>query len=113
MSNTETHAPPADAEEPPFDASDPEQVQKAKSKAGRKRKAEVDVVQALMSSRDGRAWLWGHLVSCHIYEACFHEGRPDATAFQLGERNVGLKILADMNRYPDLMMVMMQERLND
>lgn len=107
-----TVTPQEEAIQETYDASDPEQVQKRKSKAGRKRKVEVDVVGALMADRNGRAWLYGLLEMTHIYESCFTEGRADATAFLLGERNVGLRILADMQNYPELFMQLMQERIN-
>jgi hypothetical protein len=104
----EVVSPPED--DRPFDASDPEQVQKRKSRAGRDKRAKEDVVKALLETRNGRLWLRGMLTDCHIFEDCFRESSATGTAFLLGERNAGLRLLVQVQRHPNLYVAMMKEK---
>lgn len=82
--------------ERPYDTADPQQVNTARKKAARKDRERLDVVRGLMTLPEGRAWLYGLLDRCHIFENVFVPGQPDATGFRCGERNVGLSVLADI-----------------
>jgi hypothetical protein len=97
----------------PYDAADPEQVERQKQAAARHAKAMRVVVATLMATQDGRAWVWGQLVNCHIFQPSFVPGDSHATAFRDGERNSGLRILADvMSAAPELYVMMAKEASN-
>ena len=99
-----------EANERPFDASDPDQVNFARIKAGRKHTERLRVVRALMENKECRAWLYELLAFCNIGGSPFVQGQPDATAFKLGQQNVGLMILSDINSSaPELYMTMISE----
>lgn len=97
----------------PYDAADPEQVERAERAAKRHEKAMRVVVATLLSTPDGRAWMWGHLVSGHIFEASFVAGDPHLTSFRDGERNAMLRLLGDVMRAaPEQYMLMAKENGN-
>lgn len=80
----------------PYDASDPEQVNAARKKAGRQKKTRLEVIQALMSLPAGRQWVYEKLTDCHVYGPTFVAGDPYLSAFREGERHVGLGLLQDV-----------------
>lgn len=79
-----------------FDSADPEQVNKARKRSGRKRRDRLEFVKAAMQHPQGRAWFHDLLVACHVFHTPFLVGQGDATAFRCGEQNVGLRVLADI-----------------
>lgn len=98
---------------PTYNASDERQVKKARRKAAQAQAIKHDVVRKVMSSAPGRAWIYEMLDACHIYHTPFMVGNPDGTAFNLGEHNRGLALLADVQAAaPDLYLQMIQEAKN-
>lgn len=98
----------------PFDASDPKKVEAAKVKAGRIRKQDDEVLKGVLATPQGRAFLYRILSELHIFETAFLEGRPDATAFRLGEQNFGLRLIASITRVDtDAYVLMMKEAQTD
>ena len=99
-----------DVVERSFDASDPDQVNFARIKAGRKNTERLRVVRALMENKECRGWLYDLLAFCNVGSSAFVQGAADSTAFKLGQQNVGLMILADINAAaPELYMQMITE----
>ena len=96
-----------------YDASDPKAIARAKSAAGRRKKADEDVVKAIMKTANGRSWLFRILEACHIFQPSIVIGQPDATAFREGERNVGLRLLQIVQRMTELYLVMIKENTKD
>lgn len=93
-----------------YDAADPVQVRQRQLSAKRREKADRDVLTSLMSSPDGRAWIWSYLSDCHCFALSFDRD-PYQTAFNEGERNAGQKLLAQINRTcPDLLIQAQKER---
>jgi hypothetical protein len=80
----------------PFDASDPESVNRARKKAGRKKVNRLRIIEAVMEQPEGRKWMYEVLNMCHIYSTPFVQGDPYASAFQMGEQNIGNMLLADV-----------------
>jgi hypothetical protein len=69
-----------------------------------------DVVASIMSLVPGRQWMLELLEGCHLFASSF-TGNALETAFAEGERNVGLKLLADIMRVcPQQYILMVQER---
>lgn len=94
-----------------FDASDPVAEGNAKRDAARHAREDADVLRKIMHDKQGRAWLYRQLESCHIYSSTFTPGQSDVTAFQLGEENYGKKLmLASQSASVDLYMQMIREQ---
>jgi hypothetical protein len=94
----------------PYDTSDPKQVNTARKRAARFRRERLDEVRTIMGRESGRAWVYGHLESCSIFSTTFTHGDPHASSFKEGERNAGLRLLADvMEAAPDQYVVMVRE----
>ena len=89
-------------------AADEQQVKKAAEREKSEREIEMADVKALMSSVIGRRFMNRLLSSCGLYRLSFNNS-GSITAFNEGERNVGLKFLADVTEYPDLYLLMLQE----
>ena len=69
-----------------------------KSIRRREKQARIDaassaaVIRNVMSTVEGRAWLWSFLSDCHIFSTSF-TGDALTSAFAEGERNVGQRLL--------------------
>lgn len=99
--------------ERPFDASDQHAVERRTSKAKRKEAKRLAGLKLLCDSSDGRAWIWGFLDQFGFTRSSFS---PDALAmaFKEGERNVTLRVMADINRVaPDTYLRMQRENATD
>lgn len=71
--------------------------------------ARREIIHGVMSTPNGRQWMWDLLGSCHIFATTF-VGDPLQSAFAEGQRNVGLSLLADiMAHCPDYYIQAMRE----
>lgn len=95
-------------DERPYDASDPEQVNQRNRDAKRRAYRHREVLHRIMGTTDGRAWLWDLLEFCHMNETSF---AADARfhAFREGERNVGLFVNGQMQRFAAEYLQMLKE----
>ncbi len=103
-----------------FDASDPAAEDNAKRDAARVARQDADVIRKLLHDKDGRAWFYRHLQSCHIFGAgrsgpvegsTFAPGQSDVTAYRLGEENIGKRLMMQaMDASPDLYLLMIKEQ---
>lgn len=99
-----------DLAETPYDASDPEQVNKQRVKAGRRKTKRLEVIKALMSHKDGREWIYELLERGHIYHTSFVQGDSHASAFKEGERNITNQLLIDVtSAAPEEYLMMLKE----
>jgi hypothetical protein len=95
-------------EEVDYDTSDPEQVNTAKKKDGRNNAKRLLFVENSMATFEGRAWFYGH-----VFEDVFVPGMSDLTGYRCGERNIGLRILADIQSVaPKDYLTMVEENKN-
>lgn len=78
-----------------YDTSDKESVNKARKKYARKRADRLKYVQASMQFPEGRAWFYDYLVFAKVFQTAFSED-PYKTAFNLGQQNIGLMLLDDI-----------------
>lgn len=98
-------------DEQPYDASDPEQVNNRKRSAGRRKADERKFLREVLDKPAGRNWMWGLLEFCNAFDVGFVAGDPYATHLNLGMRNVGLKLIADISEVaPEAMTRMLKER---
>lgn len=59
---------------------------------------EIEDLQAIMGDAAGRRFMWRLLGQTGVYRSSF-TGEPHGTIFREGERNVGLRLLAIINRH--------------
>lgn len=53
-------------------------------------------LKEIMSTRDGRAWMWDHLSACGVFRSSYVSNSLDMS-YNEGMRNVGLRLLADLH----------------
>ena len=84
---------------------------KRQAKADKARQAQDDaVVQSLMATPAGRAWMRAKLERCHIFSITFAGEKTHTSAFADGERNVGLILFSDIMRAcPEMYIQMMKD----
>lgn len=97
-----------------LDVADQGEVQK-RTRSLKDRQRDLDEsIKAFMSHKAGRAWVWDHLSACGLYRASVRAGDPHMTYFHEGERNVGLRLLAQLQRTcPDLYATMTKENTDE
>lgn len=92
-------------------AADPKQVQRAGEKAVRGREREISDILWILSDPRGRRFFWRYLGICGVFRQSFTGN--STTFFNEGERNVGLKLLSDLNdARPEAYIEMMKEAKN-
>ncbi len=90
-------------------AADESQVKEADYKAKRGRERELDDVRYVLSNVQGRRFLWRYIKECGIFQTSF-TGVANTTFFREGEKNVGLRMMADINESePEMWITMMKE----
>ena len=104
----------ADSERVAFDPGDHKQVQDRARQAKERLRESDAAIKTLMSSESGRTWMWDHLSACGLYRMSARSGDAHMTYFNEGERNVGLRLLAQLQRAcPDLYFLMSKENARD
>lgn len=78
-----------------MNASDPKQVEASDKRAKRRREQELRDFKAIIGTREGRRYVWGLLCLCHVFESSWEASAK--IHFNEGERNIGLKLLKDIN----------------
>lgn len=78
-----------------YDASDPKQVKEKANIFKVTETIKADAIREVMRSRSGRTWVHSLLEACHVWRSSFAV-EPLAMAFAEGERNIGLKITAEV-----------------
>jgi len=69
------------------------------------------VVQQLMSTTDGREYMWNKLQECDVFENIF-ENDPIMSAYRSGKRAAGLLLEQDLKAYaPGSYIKMLQENM--
>jgi hypothetical protein len=84
-------------EQKPFvtNAADESQVKAAGHKERRHREIQISDMKQVLSTVEGRRFIWELLSFCRIFESSYNG--QFGTIYNEGHRNVGLKILADVN----------------
>ena len=85
-----------DPQEPAYDAGDEGQVGERAIKAKNTARERMAGLVAMMQSRNGRAYIWWLLGECKVFSTSFTGN--STTFFNEGMRQVGLLLLADINR---------------
>ena len=78
---------------------EPEELKAQKDredKARVKREKEMADIRDVLSTPGGRRFIWRLLAESNTIDASFVPGQYDMTAFKEGQRDIGLKILLDI-----------------
>ncbi len=96
-----------------YNADDPKQVAAARKQAEFDEAVKFDEIRRWMGTSIGRKLIYDYLQSAHIFSTTFIQGSPDGSAFAEGERNHGLRLLADVqSASAELYMQMVAEAKN-
>ena len=86
------------------------QVKKAKQKTESLNDQKLNDVREIMNSVRGRRFYWRLMAKCGIFHNNFHGEKTHDTAYDLGQRNIGLQLLADVNEAaPEAYLIMLRE----
>ena len=92
-----------------YNAADRRHIKAAQRAARRVEEERRSVINNIMGSSAGRSYIFDRLQQCHIFETTFSDS-PGRSAFAEGERNIGLRELADIMRFcPDQYVAMVRE----
>jgi hypothetical protein len=80
----------------PMNASDPQQIAEVEGKAKRKRDQSCADLLSVMATHEGRRFVWRILEGTGIYKLSY-TGNSE-TFFNEGQRNVGLKLLSELQK---------------
>ena len=92
-----------------YDASSRKDIRAAEKSATRLANDRLQFLRAALDTREGRAWFYHFLADCHLFADPFTN---DALreAYTKGERNVGLRIFADIiANCPDQYILMVKD----
>jgi hypothetical protein len=88
---------------------DPEQVKKAAEKEKQGYERDLDDVRKILATDYGRRFFWRYLGICGVFRTSFTGNSH--TFFNEGERNIGLRLLEDVNNAdPTAYVKMVNER---
>jgi hypothetical protein len=94
-----------------YNAADETQVRERGNKEKLRRAQELDDVREILRTKGGRRFYWRYLTDCGLFKTSMTGNSQ--TYFLEGQRNVGLKLLADMNQAaPEAYLLMQQEKDN-
>lgn len=90
-------------------SSDENQVKDADRKDFNRQQREVDDLTWVLSEKKGRRFLWRFLSeNCRVFKTCYSQDTNE-TYFLEGNRNVGLKLMDEINEInPDLYVKMIK-----
>ena len=92
-----------------YDASNRKDIRRLEKESRQAEVTRLDYLRAAMSVAQGRAWFHDLLEACHLFADPF-TGNALFEAYSKGERNVGLRIFADLIAHcPDDYVQMMKE----
>jgi hypothetical protein len=102
-----------DEQQVAFDANDPSAIEAAEKNNARIKAKKLRVVEAIMSSEDGRAWMFDLLgTNCHVFADNPMRDTPERNGRYEGERAVGLRLLDEiMTAAPEQFWLMRMEHL--
>lgn len=94
-----------------YDASDQEQVNKARQKVGREKKAHLNFVHNILQTPDGRKWYYRLLAECETLRISYMRGENEKdSGFREGKRFIGFQLMADAKKAdPKMFFKMLEE----
>lgn len=93
-------------------AADRKSIRKAEKAARQFEANDREAVVGIMSTLPGRSWMFRRLEACHCFNDAF-TGDALREAYQKGERNFGLQLLAQLMKYCPEQYIQMTREAND
>lgn len=94
-----------------YNPDDPEQVAEKSKNAKALDQRRLDGLRQLMSTANGRLWMWDFLSKCGLFSTVFNGNSKDY--FNLGMRNAGMPTFADLQQHLlDEYLLMVKENAN-
>lgn len=92
-----------------YDASNRKDIRRAEKEVRLAENERVEWLRTALSSIGGRSWFWSLLSECHLFSDPF-SGQALHEAYLKGERNIGLRIFAEIvSNCPDQYLLMIRE----
>ena len=95
----------------PYDASNRKDVRRLEKVSRLAARDDADCIRKIMSDTFGRAWMWRKLETARIFDDPF-TGDPLVEAYNKGNRNFGMILLADIMLHCPQMYLKMTEEAN-
>lgn len=95
-----------------YNANNKRQIREAKKMARQDHLAKLATVNQLMSTNQGRQYVYNLLCICHVFSPSFNTNAL-SMAFAEGERNVGLILMADIMAICPDQYINLQREAND
>lgn len=92
-------------------AADPEQIKSARRKERYGRREELADVREILETQAGRRFVWRYLGLCRVFESSWSPSA--AIHFNEGQRDIGLKLLADVTESNDEMLIQMMREAKE
>lgn len=93
----------------PYDASDEETIAHATKESAKRERARLEFLEGVMSSPEGRSWIWNLMAVCGMHDNPVVPGDPYVTHENIGKQNTGKAIFADVIQFPELYFLMARE----
>ncbi len=84
-------------EQTAYNAGDPKHVAGREKSRKTRDLQKKTALRGIMGMPEGRMWMWDLLVRCGIYQSSF-SAEALGMAFREGQRNIGLHLMAEINR---------------
>jgi hypothetical protein len=89
----------AEDEDLPLDVGDAKSVKEHSKEARDREKKRIEFLRTAMLREEGRIFFYDLLVATHCFRNPFSPEGDRYTAFNCGEMNIGLQVLADLNTH--------------
>lgn len=96
-----------------LNAADQRQVRKAKQKERQAHDQELKDLRDVLSTRQGRRFVWKQLVQAGCFRMSFTYGAPETTAFNEGRRSLGLALMAEIHELDAALYIRMANEARD
>jgi len=95
-----------------YDASNRKDIREAEKAAARIERDRIEFLTAALSTVQGRTWFYHFLEDSHLFSDPF-SGDPYREAYLKGERNVGLRIFAEISQHCPNQYIQMIKEANE
>mgnify|MGYP001561964717 CR=1 FL=1 len=95
-----------------MNAADQRSVRKAKQRERQERDQELKDLRDVLSTRQGRRFIWRTLTLAGVFRLSFVPGEPEETAFNEGRRSLGLSLMADVHEIDAAQYIQMANEAN-
>jgi len=96
-----------------MNSASPRDVRKARQKERLTDERDQKDLRDVLSTIQGRRFVWKQLVEAGCFRLSFVQGEPDTTALNEGRRSLGLKLMADIHALDPALYTQMAREASD